>query len=53
MNLENIVRPEKIENSVSIVTKIIMQSFKTTRQIDDKPPLSSRQDFFIALLKHR
>ena len=36
MSLGNSVRVEMIENAVSIVTELIMQSFKTNRQVTNR-----------------
>ena len=46
MTLENIVRSENTENTISIITEMIMQSFKTNHPINYKPAVNSEQGLY-------
>ena len=46
MELQSEIREERIDNTVSVLTQVIMQAFKTTRQVNYKPKCETNEKTF-------
>ena len=46
MELQSEIREARIDNTVSVLTQVIMQAFKTTRQVNYKPKCETNEKAF-------